>query len=127
MWWIVAEAFAATSIDRSLDAPGEPAVSVSAPCGTIEIAGTDRPTVHVRGTVGDNQAFETSSVAGRVTVRSSKRWLRRVVLQRETRQQSFDPECLDRRTCVLPLIALRLALPRSVPTCCRRVAPASGF
>src|SRR5262245_7162542 len=68
MWWIVAAASAATSVDRSLDAPGEPTVSVSAPCGAIRISGSNRATVRVTGTVGDDQDVEASVDAGRVTV-----------------------------------------------------------
>jgi len=72
MWWIVAAASAATSVDRSLDAPGEPTVSVSAPCGAIRISGSDRATVRVSGTVGDGQAFEAKIVDGRVTVHAAE-------------------------------------------------------
>ena len=68
MWWIVAAASAATQVDSTLDAPGEPTVTVSAPCGTVRVVGSDRATVHVVGTVGDGQAFETAFASGRVKV-----------------------------------------------------------
>lgn len=68
MLWFVAAAFAATSVERSLDASRDAAVTLSAPCGTVRVTGGDRAGVRITGTIADERDFSAEVVAGRVRV-----------------------------------------------------------